>query len=141
MSETNEVKNLWGDLDLSLKDNIRTPYVILKEQAALLGKLTNNLLIGHVIKNKLDKDFENTLRIKVPSLNSYTYSVLKVDYSIGTYPLTMQNFMGIEPKIETCENQEEFESCLEKILSSSEMKRIISSLISDIKADNNDQSV
>ena len=79
-------------------------------------------------KNKLKNYFENTLSIKVPSLNSYTYSVLRVEYSMGMYPLTVQNFMSIEPKIEKCETQEDFENCLEKILSSPEMKRIISSL-------------
>ena len=39
MSQTPKIKNLWGDLPL--EENIRTPYVILKEQASLLTETTN----------------------------------------------------------------------------------------------------
>lgn len=41
-----EAKNLWGDLGLD--EVIRTPVDVLKEQATLLGTLTNGILHGEV---------------------------------------------------------------------------------------------
>ena len=39
MTNTAKIKNLWGDLPV--EETIRTPYVVLKEQANLLTEATN----------------------------------------------------------------------------------------------------
>ncbi len=92
MSETAKIKNLWGDLPVDT--DIRTPYIVLKEQASLLSEATNGLLVGSVNRTSLDKsiylykeyDCECNLEIKVPSLNNYSISIVKVSYPINIYP-------------------------------------------------------
>lgn len=154
-------KNLWGDLPNT--ETIRTPYTILKEQASILNEITAGLLIGEVIHNQKDKFFVMILRIKVPSLNNYTYSVVEVQHSIQLYPvfvnnLASDNFNNLEKNLmkaannplmsildyggrlenqgyRKCFSEEEFEKALAAILSSSEVKRVISALLAQIHAD------
>jgi hypothetical protein len=154
-------KNLWGELPKP--ETIRTPYTILKEQASILSEITNGLLIGEVINNQKDKFFVNIIRIKAPSLNNYTYSVVEVQYPIKLYPvfvknLTSDNFNNLEKNLMNAANnplmsfvdyggllvqqgyrkyssEEEFENALGQILSSQEVKQVISALLAQIHAD------
>ncbi len=154
-------KNLWGELPNT--EAIRTPYTILKEQASMLSEITNGLLIGEVIHNPKDNFFVMILRIKVPSLNNYTYSVVEVQHSIKLYPVFVNNFASdnfnnLEKNLKNaannplmslvdyggwlenqgyskCSSEEEFEKALGDILSSQEVKRVISALLAQIHAD------
>jgi hypothetical protein len=154
-------KNLWGDLPNI--ETLRTPYTLLKEQASILSEITKGLLIGEVIHNQKDKLFVIILRIKAPSLNNYTYSVLEVQYPIQLYPvfvknLASDNFNNLEKNLmnaannplmsfvdyggflenqgyNKCFSEEEFENALGEILSSPEVKRVISGLLAQIHAD------
>lgn len=126
-------KNLWGELPKNVE--VRTPYLILKEQASILTQMTKGLLIGEVDRRpSIDQNFFLVrLRIKVPSLNSYTYSVVEVKYSPKIYPLKIMDLTGSEQEIE-CFSEQEFESVLRKILSSSPVKRVISTLLAEIQS-------
>lgn len=125
-------KNLWGELPNA--ETIRTPYTILKEQASILSELTNGLLLGEVVVNhQKDKLFVITLRIKAPSLNNYTYSVVEVQQPIQLYPVAIINLL--ENNMTKYSSEEEFENALGEILSSQEVKRVISGLLAQIHAD------
>ncbi|MBD2016549.1 hypothetical protein H6F96_21575 [Microcoleus sp. FACHB-53] len=154
-------KNLWGELPKP--ETIRTPYTLLKEQASILSEITNGLLIGEVINDQRDKFFVNILRIKAPSINNYTYSVVQVQYPIQLYPvfvknLTSDKFNNLEKNLMNAANnpligfvdpggllvqqgynkyssEEEFENALGEILSSEEVKQVISALLAQIHAD------
>lgn len=149
-------KNLWGELPNP--ETIRTPYTILKEQASILSEITNGLLIGEVINNQKDEFFVKTLRIKAPSLNNYTYSVVEVQHLIKLYPVFVKNLTSDpitkatdlidslrvnlghsslleDPGYKKYSSEEEFENALGQILSSQEVKRVISSLLAQIHAD------
>jgi hypothetical protein len=154
-------KNLWGDLPSI--ETIRTPYTLLKEQASILTEITKGLLIGEVIHNQKDKLFVLILRIKAPSLNNYSYSVLEVQYPINLYPVFVKNFASVNfnsveknlmntannplmslvdyggwlenQGYSKCSSEEEFENTLGQILSSQEVKRVISALLAQIHAD------
>lgn len=154
-------KNLWGELPKP--ETIRTPYTLLKEQASILSEITNSLLIGEVINDQRDKFFVNILRIKAPSINNYTYSVVQVQYPIQLYPvfvknLTSDKFNNLEKNLMNAANnpligfvdpggllvqqgynkyssEEEFENALGEILSSEEVKQVISALLAQIHAD------
>ncbi|HEY9668988.1 MAG TPA: hypothetical protein V6C91_19415 [Coleofasciculaceae cyanobacterium] len=149
-------KNLWGELPKP--ETIRTPYTILKEQASILSEITNGLLIGEVINNSKDKFFVNILRIKAPSLNNYTYSVVEVQHTIKLYPVFVKNFNS-DPITNATDlidslridlrhpglledqgykkysSEKEFENALGQILSSQEVKQVISALLAQIHAD------
>lgn len=154
-------KNLWGELPKT--ETIRTPYTLLKEQASILSEITNGLLIGEVTNAQRDKFFVNILRIKAPSINNYTYSVVEVQYPIQLYPvfvknLTSDKFNNLEKNLMNAANnplmgfvdpggllvqqgynkyssEEEFENALGEILSSQEVKQVISALLAQIHAD------
>ena len=154
-------KNLWGELPKS--ETIRTPYTLLKEQASLLSEITKGLLIGEVTNNQKDMFFVNILRIKAPSINNYTYSVVEVQYPIKLYPvfvknLTSDKFNNLEKNLMNAANnplmgfvdpggllvqqgynkyssEKEFENALGEILSSQEVKQVISALLAQIHAD------
>lgn len=149
-------KNLWGELPKT--ETIRTPYTILKEQASILSEITNGLLIGEVINSQNDKFFVKILRIKAPSLNNYTYSVVEVQHLIQLYPVFIKNLTS-EPITKATAlidslrfdvripglledqgykkyvSEEEFENALGQILSSKEVKQVISALLAQIQAD------
>src|SRR4028118_1563838 len=125
-------KNLWGELPNA--ETIRTPYTILKEQASILSEITNGLLIGEVVVNIQKENFlAMTLRIKAPSLNNYTYSVVDVQQPIQLYPVGIRNL--IKNTWTEYSSEEEFENALGQILSSQEVKRVISALLAQIHAD------
>ena len=125
-------KNLWGELPNV--ETIRTPYTILKEQASILSEITNGLLIGEVaFNNQTDNSLSMTLMIKAPSLNNYTYSVVEVQQPIQLYPVAVINLL--EGRMGKYSSEEEFESALGQILSSQDVKRVISGLLAQIHAD------
>lgn len=143
-------KDLWGDFPKT--DTIQTPYTILKEQASLLDKKTNGLLIGEV-KLSQSVEFETSLkvmfseenqqnqslvaflRIQAPSLNNYTYSVVRVQYPMPQlYPVSVKS-LAVEDFQRECSSKEEFEQTLGAILSSNEVKRVILALLAQIQAD------
>lgn len=145
-----KTKDLWGDLPSA--ETIRTPYTILKEQASILTEKTNSLLIGEVkmspqieypgiIKSLVDQERQQSqsfvafLRIKVPSLNNYTYSVLKIQYPLpDLYPVLVTSFVAAEDRECECATEAEFENALGKVLSSSDVKRVISGLLAQVHA-------
>ncbi|MDY6786329.1 MAG: hypothetical protein SW833_28055 [Cyanobacteriota bacterium] len=147
----NDLKDLWGEI--SQAKVLRTPYVILKEQASQLNQKTQGLLLGEVYKSikqnqfkaslseqinpkksRHQEQFVNILRIKAPSLNNYTYSVVQVEYPIALYPVKVEGF-AVEGFLRMCNNEDEFEQALGEILSSEEVRKVISILLAQIQAD------
>lgn len=126
-----KIKNLWGDLPL--EDNIRTPYVVLKEQASLLTEATNGLLVGKVSQKAApdNSGLISTLEIIVPTLNNYSISILSIERSIMLYPSKVIDI--IKDYSKECQTKEELERALAEILSSQSVKRIISGLLAEIK--------
>ncbi|WP_157943320.1 hypothetical protein [Nostoc sp. CENA543] len=125
-------KNLWGELPKNVE--VRTPYLILKEQASILTQMTKGLLIGEVDRKPvLQNVFIARLRIRVPELNSYTYSVVDVQYPLKLYPLVIKDYTSSEQEIQ-CSSEQEFEVTLGKILSSDQVKRVISTLLAEIQS-------
>lgn len=159
MSEAAKVKNLWGDLPV---EEFRTPHVMLREQASILTEATNGLLVGTVVKEKFTKipftspkyvtlkmledlqekhDKQNKytwtsrLEIIVPSINNYSISIVQIDYPLKMYPLKILSTVTDDYRYQKCETEEEFNQKLEEILSSSDVKKIIAGLLTEIRAD------
>ena len=117
-------KNLWGDLKGI--ENVKTPATYLVEQASLLTKETENLLVGVVETQKWGNDFRSELMIEVPYLNNYRYSLLHVEYPLALYPLHIYDLIG---KLDyKCESQEQLIDSLHDILSSSAVHRVLATL-------------
>ena len=127
-----ETRNLWGE---SFKpEPIRTPSIILREQASLVGKLTEYMLDANVDRDRTNDYIRLDLSINAPALENYTYNVLSVTYDIHKiYPLTIRNQQTY--KSQECSNEEEFVEALHSILSSDQVKKVIVNLLSQIKAE------
>jgi hypothetical protein len=128
----NNKRNLWGNLSVSA--NIRTPFTILKEQASILTEMTNGLLVGEVKRFSIEEGFAANLRVRVPTLGGYAYSILRVNYPPDLYPLNIMNLTNQSPA-KSCGSEEEFEVTLGKVLSSESVQRVISALLADVQAD------
>ena len=117
--------DLWGEIEAL---QIRTPLSILREQAALLGAKTKNLVEASV-KTRVNGDtFCHSLELVVPALDSYTYKLFTICHGASIYPV-------VQPSKSTrLETEEEFIEWLGAILSSPETKRIVSNLLSQAAA-------
>ncbi|PHR98732.1 MAG: hypothetical protein COA78_25810 [Blastopirellula sp.] len=119
-------KNLWGDL--SELEIVHTPRTLLEEQAAYLTSATESKIIGVVDVITSGRTFKFDLDIKVPFLNNYEFTILRVTHGISLYPVSISSQLKIENQ--KCDNEEELEEVLETILSSKEMRDILANLLS-----------
>jgi hypothetical protein len=124
--------NFWGDIPIA--ENIKTPRSILKEQISHLEQGTNGLLTGKLtISTDTDGDLRTAMLIIAPALNNYSYEVTELFHSIALYPLKI--FHPGSKKWFLCENETQFKATLKDIFQSVTIKRIISGLLAQIKAD------
>lgn len=125
------VQDLWGEIPST--EGLRTPLLILREQAALLGQKTGNILEGDVHVSRAGDNFRASLRIVAPALDNYIYTVLHITYPMISYPVRVLDVEG--PPIEqNCQNEEAFIEVLKRILSSDRVKKAITSLLAQSKA-------
>lgn len=85
--------DLWPD-DITPEDDLRAPITILKEQASLLGKKTNNLVKGEVERDIEDytstRDyFIYNFFLVAPALEDYHYLLFDIVYHIPFYPVVI----------------------------------------------------
>jgi len=121
---------MWGSLEDT--EIVRTPTAILRGQAEILGKVTKKLLEGEVdVSTTRGGTFYIDLDITVPNLENYSYTVLRVKHSMLIYPLEIGK--TVDGKDYVCDNEEEFIGDLGTILSSKEMRTVISALLSQAK--------
>jgi len=120
--------DLWGQLDTS--DVHRTPLSIMREQAALLGQKTGNVVEAKVVTEaQYNGYFFIAMDLVVPALDNYIYRLLKVTHPLSLYPVRED-----QPPFEESANEEEFVRWLGTKLSSPETRRIIVNLLSQAKS-------
>jgi hypothetical protein len=123
--------DFWGEL---APDDIRTPVAIMREQAALLGAKTGNLIEARVAteagtwSNRHGGDFKHRFLLVAPALGDYTYELFSVSHDVSIYPILSDDAPGGA----RLNNEEEFVRWLREKLSSSETRRIVSNLLAQI---------
>ncbi len=127
------VKDLWGELPT--QDLVRDPYTILREQAALLGKKTENLLEGRVRRRRRQSGgFMLYLDIVVPTLDNYSYTVLTVTHGLELYPVKMKDQgYTTEAELKEYKDENQFVEALGEILISNQVRKVITNLLSYVK--------
>lgn len=110
--------DFWGDIEAPV---IRTPLSILREQAALLGKKTRNLVSADVETHGDSGVFRHFFNLIVPALDYDKYELFKIQHKIDLYPVIAPGG--------TLKNEAEFEEWLRQRLSAGETKEIIGKLL------------
>ena len=132
--------DLWGEIAAA---PVRTPLAILREQAALLGKKTQNLIEAKVATAVRGPKFVHRFQLVVPSMTDYTYELFEVSHGIEMYPVTVPVTVPSNPSAEelmagmlsdTVANEEEFVAWLRQELSSEKTMRIVSNLLAQVNS-------
>lgn len=127
-------QNLWGEFP-NVED-VRTPTIVLKEQAAQLSTATKGVLRGKVSVRQSGGWFTLQLRVVAPAIEGYEYTVLDVMHPIDPYPLTIVSNWdkGRREDGVKCNNEDEFVAALAAILQDDRVKRIVAALLAQSKA-------
>lgn len=124
-------ENFWGDLPDT--NAFRTPLSILREQSPFLADMTNGLLVGEVkIITEGIGELSATLYIVAPSLDNYRVGVLRIDHGLTIYPVTVTNLI-VEAKSNRG-NETDYISYLKEILSSDQIKKVITGLLVNMRS-------
>jgi hypothetical protein len=122
------VESFWAVPDVA---TMRTPLTILREQATALTEQTNGLIVGRVeAKQQQDGNLSISLEATVPALNEYSVRILNYEQPIALYPGRVYG-IGI-PIYETINNEDDFVVVVKKVLSSAQIKNILTSLMSQV---------
>jgi hypothetical protein len=112
----------WGEI---VPAQERTPLAILREQAALLGTKTKNL-VEATVDTSINRDglFIHRFTLVVPSLSNYKYELFRIQHGVAIYPIDIPG--PLTPQFET---EPQFVDWLHRKLSSVETKRIVANLL------------
>jgi hypothetical protein len=121
-------KSLWGDL--SQVERVRSPRTILLEQAQYLTQATKGALVGSVSDEIYPGRFRYYLVVEVPALNSYRVTIFSAEHDVDLYPVRIK---AERAKIDVaCHDETEFENVVGAVLSSPEVKTMLSRLLSQL---------
>jgi hypothetical protein len=139
--------DLWPK-DIKGESGLKAPVAILREQGALLGERTKNIVIGEVrpvnlptgLNLRLTHPFSYDFCIKGTALG-YSYSLFFISYPITLYPVffiidddDLNKELGFEHgrtslKAIKAINEEKFKDYLKRIFNSEKSRRIISAIL------------
>ena len=123
-------ESLWGSLEGI--DTVRTPSMILQEQAGLLGELTKEVLEGRVGRDIVNDDNRMivSLYVVAPAIQRYSVQILGLDYNYANvYPVIVSD--SIKGRRRQANTENELLSFLKDTLSSSHVKNVIATLIAE----------
>ena len=145
---SNLPRSLWPET-IDLIEQV-PPVSILKEQGAILGRSTKNLVEGRVRGGSspfAGSDFSYSFELVAPALDNYRYELLRISHGVEFYPLRLQSdpllgFLEIRQLFDpnaasaeqTIENEEQFLKALKIIFSSEKARKVIGSLIAQSRA-------
>jgi len=128
--------NLWpsfGQIPI-----IKTPKIILQEQADHLAVISNNFLSAEIVTtphiSSLNK-VSHVLKVTASSVENYSTIVVMIDHdAIKIYPVTVTSRIKAMPVAYQAANEEEYLSLLQKVFEEKETIETIQSLLSQSKA-------
>ena len=131
-------QSLWGDFGAF--EAIRTPSIILREQAEFVARITDQILLGDVRQHSYEGRFTVELSIIAPAIQRYRYKVLESSHGIELYPTEITDY--VNDKRFSALDEEKLLGILRQVLSSGRMKETFAVLISESRGrDQEDISV
>jgi hypothetical protein len=129
---TQPIPDLWPEIEQS---QVVPPVVILREQAALLGKKTNHLLEGRVVTSAATDKFYHSFRIVAPALDDYAYGLFSVWHDVTLYPvLTNEADQRGNVRTVSLASEQELLDYIRRTLNSDHTKKVVGSLLAQVKA-------
>ncbi len=130
------IPDLWPDIE---QTQLVPPIAILREQAAALGKKTNNLLQGRVETTPVGEGrFRHSFYVVAPSLDEYAYKLFWIEHGVEQYPVAAPQQLTLlgPPQVReaTIESEKELLQYVREVLNSDKTKRIVGSLLAQVKA-------
>lgn len=125
--------HLWGELPEVV--DIKTPRMVLAEQASALQEITNGALTCGLAQSSVGQNIITALRIIAPTLGNYSVIIVRAVHQVIVYPCSIDSpFLGHEAHYD-CENEAELIENLTKILQDKKTHKLITDLIQQIKAE------
>ena len=119
--------NLWPD---NIADsNLTTPVTILKEQAALLGEKTRQLVKGEVVTQTTGNLFVHCFYIAATTLN-YRFELFSVSHGINFYPLVMKSLNDTIP----LDSESDFKDKLKEIFAAPHTLNVVHSILAQVRS-------
>jgi len=120
------IKNLWGELPQA--DEVQSPASLLRGQAEILSEQTNGFLSGDVTTEAINDEIVTEFFVVAPFLNNYRVGILRIRHSALMYPLKITNLLKDRYSSIECTDAKALEDEIARILNSTEVHQIISSL-------------
>lgn len=120
--------DLWPD-DIGETDLV-PPVSIMREQASLLGRKTNQLIRARVDSSGERDALIHRFILRVPALD-YEIELFSISHYVSLYPLSF-SWQGGEKELST---SEEFVDYLKKVLQSRDTKKVVHSLLAQVKSE------
>ena len=130
------MEDLWPD-DIKAVTKIKAPVAILREQAALLGNKTDNIVTAEVSSYEPSglkaNQFYYVFYMEAPVLGGYRYNLFTISHDIELYPVYFTVEESIMKKASDGEaikanSEEEFIGILKKIFDSDKTKGVIGAI-------------
>ena len=128
--------NLWPSFGQI--PSVKTPKIILQEQADHLAVISNNFLSAEVVTtphiSNLNK-ISHVLKVTASMVENYSTIVVMIDHdAIKIYPVTVTSRIKAMPVAYQATNEEEYLTLLQKVFEEKETIETIQSLLSQSKA-------
>ncbi len=120
-------EDLWPDN--IAETNLVTPVSILKEQGALLGEKTRQLVKGEVDTQTIGSMLVHSFAISAPTL-SYRYELFTVSHGVNFYPLTIKYLKDTVQ----LKSEDDFRQKLKAILSSTHTVNVVHSILAQVRS-------
>jgi hypothetical protein len=109
--------------------NFTTPATILKQQAALLGEKTKQLVTGQVVPQTTGNLFVHSFYIAAPTLG-YKYELFQVHHGINFYPLTFK-YLNTSSQLRS---EAELKDKLKEIFASEHTLNVVHSILAQVRS-------
>ncbi len=109
--------------------NLVTPITILKEQAALLGEKTRQLVKGEVVTQTTGNLFIHRFYIAAPTL-SYRFELFNVSHLVNFYPMTLTSLNNASQ----LKSEDEFKEKLKEIFAAQHTLNVVHSILAQVRS-------
>jgi hypothetical protein len=109
--------------------NLITPITVLKEQAALLGEKTRQLVKGEVVTQTTGDIFVHYFYIAAPTLN-YRFELFKVSHLVSFYPMTLTYVNSAR----LIKSEAEFKAILKEIFAAPHTLNVVHSILAQVRS-------